>query len=94
MPDPIVQEELSLLSEVNARIAASAPEHVPSETSLVHELEHLRETIRDGGTKEEDRAALMQQFDRHSALLKQLRTAERAAAVDVTSPYFAHLRLR
>src|SRR5262249_59407734 len=36
----------------------------------------------------------MQQFDRHSALLTQLRTAERAPAVDTASPYFAHLRLR
>ena len=31
-----------------------------------------------GGEAEEDRAALMQQFDRHSALLTQLRPAERA----------------
>src|SRR5262245_35606699 len=36
----------------------------------------------------------MQQFDRHSALLSQLRTAERAPAVDAASPYFAHLKLR
>ena len=94
MPDPVVQEEVALLREVTARLEAAAPEHVPSESSLVSELAHLRETIRDGGTKEEDRAALMQQFDRHSALLTQLRTVERAPAVDTTSPYFAHLRLR
>ncbi|MGE5199806.1 MAG: hypothetical protein ACM3H9_09210, partial [Rhodospirillaceae bacterium] len=36
----------------------------------------------------------MQQFDRHSALLTQLRSAERAPAVDAASPYFAHLKLR
>ncbi|HXJ33364.1 MAG TPA: ATP-binding domain-containing protein [Candidatus Eisenbacteria bacterium] len=94
MPDPIVEEELRLLAEVSARLDATAPEHAPSETSLVKELEHLRDSIRDGGTKEEDRGALVHQFDRHSALLKQLRTAERAAAVDTASPYFAHLRLR
>ncbi|MGH7893486.1 MAG: ATP-binding domain-containing protein, partial [Candidatus Binatia bacterium] len=79
---------------MSARLDATAPEHAPSDTSLVKELEHLRDSIRDGGTKEEDRAALMQQFDHHSALLKQLRTAERAAAVDTASPYFAHLKLR
>jgi DNA helicase-2/ATP-dependent DNA helicase PcrA len=94
VPDSIVQEELAVLREVHARLDAAAPEHAPSETALVAELEHLRDAIRDGGTKEEDRAALMQQFDRHSALLSQLRTAERAAAVDPSSPYFAHLRLR
>jgi DNA helicase-2/ATP-dependent DNA helicase PcrA len=94
VPDPIVQEELALLREVNARLDTAVPEHAPSEASLLAELEHLREAIRDGGTKEEDRAALMQQFDRHSALLSQLRTAERAPAVDAASPYFAHLKLR
>jgi DNA helicase-2/ATP-dependent DNA helicase PcrA len=94
VPDQIVQEEVALLCEVAARLEAAAPEHAPSETSLVAELEHLRESIRDGGTKEEDRASLMQQFDRHSALLTQLRSAERAAAVDTMSPYFAHLKLR
>src|SRR5262245_10166266 len=94
VPDPIIQEELNLLAEVNTRLDAAAPEHAPSETALVQELEHLREALRDGSTKEEDRAALMQQWDRHSALLKQLRTAERAPAVDATSPYFAHLKLR
>jgi DNA helicase-2/ATP-dependent DNA helicase PcrA len=94
VPDPIVQEELALLVEVSTRLDAAAPEHAPSEASLVAELEHLRESIRDGGTKEEDRAALMQQFDRHSALLSQLRSAERAPAVDTASPYFAHLKLR
>ena len=94
MPDPIVQEELQLLAEVNTRLDATTPEHAPSETALVAELEHLRDAIRDGGTKEEDRAALMQQFDRHSALLKQLRGAERAPAIDTASPYFAHLKLR
>jgi DNA helicase-2/ATP-dependent DNA helicase PcrA len=93
VPDSIVQEEIALLGEVNARLDATAPDHAPSESSLVAELEHLRESIRDGGTKEEDRAALMQQFDRHSALLSQLRTAERAPAVDTASPYFAHLKL-
>ena len=94
MPDQVVQEEVALLREVTARLEAAAPEHAPSEHSLVSELTHLREAIRDGGTKEEDRASLMHQFDRHSALLTQLRTAERAPAVDTSSPYFAHLRLR
>jgi DNA helicase-2/ATP-dependent DNA helicase PcrA len=94
VPDSIVQEEVSLLGEVNARLDAAVPEHAPSESALVAELEHLRESIREGSTKEEDRAALMQQFDRHSALLNQLRTAERAPAVDAASPYFAHLKLR
>jgi DNA helicase-2/ATP-dependent DNA helicase PcrA len=94
VPDSIVQEEIALLGEVNARLDAAAPDHAPSESSLVAELEHLRESIRDGSTKEEDRAALVQQFDRHSALLNQLRTAERAPAVDAASPYFAHLKLR
>ena len=57
------------------------------------ELEHLRAALREDA-KVEDRPALLQQWDRQSALLRQLRTAHRPAPVDPGSPYFAHLRLR
>ncbi len=91
--DRIVQEELALLGAVNARLTAVASAVVPSEAGVVRELEHLRETLRDG-VKAEDQAALLQQWDRQSALLRQLRTAERPPDIDPGSPYFAHLRLR
>src|SRR5262249_29792408 len=92
MPDRVVEEELQLLAEVNARLEASAAPVAPSEASVVRELEHLRGALRDGA-KTEDRAALLQQWDRQSALLRQLRTAARPVAVDAASPYFAHMRL-
>ena len=64
----------------------------PSEAPLVAELDELRRALRDAKT--EDRAALLQQWDRYTLLLKQLRTAERPPGADVESPYFAHMRLR
>jgi DNA helicase-2/ATP-dependent DNA helicase PcrA len=88
---PVVEEESALLRDVNARLDASHPTTAPSEAALRAELEHLRATL--PGAKAEDRPALLQQWDRQSALLQQLRTAERPPDVDLASPYFAHLRL-
>jgi len=59
----------------------------------VAELERLREMLREG-EKTEDQGALLQQWDRQTALLQQLRTSRQAPQVDPESPYFAHLRLR
>lgn len=92
MTNPIVGAELRLLADVLERLDTTTAAAPPSEVSLVKELEHLREAIRSA--KEEDRPALVQQWDRQSALLRQLRNADRPQAVDVGSPYFAHLRLR
>lgn len=93
MPNPIVEQELALLREVLARLDAITAPPPPSETALVKELEHLRDSLNER-VKLEDQAALLQQFDQRSALLRQLRTAERPADVDQSSPYFAHMRLR
>ncbi len=93
MAQRIVEEELALLEEVHQRLAAFTTPSVPSEAALVRELETLRDEIREG-TKLEDRPALLQQWDRQSALLRQLRSAERPGELDVRSPYFAHLRIR
>ena len=90
--DPIVEEELSLLRAVSAALAETAPARAPSEAGVVEELDHIRSALRER-TKEEDRAALLQQWDRQSALLQQLRHAARPAEVDAGSPYFAHMRL-
>ncbi len=89
---PIVDDELTLLRralELLDRIEATAP---PSEQPVVRELDHLRETLREG-VKTEDHAALVQQWDRQSALLRHIRETERPAPVDPGTPYFAHLRL-
>ncbi|MFN8543071.1 MAG: ATP-binding domain-containing protein [Candidatus Binatia bacterium] len=91
---PIVDEELEILAALLARLDAATQAAAPSEASVVAELEHLRDQLADRGTKTEDRAALLQQWDRQQALLHQLRTAERPPEVDAGSPYFAHLRLR
>ncbi len=93
MPQKIVKEELELLNQVNSLLDAQPTESGPSEVSLVAELERLREMMNDG-VKTEDQPALIQQWDRQSALLQQLRAARQAPQVDVESPYFAHLRLR
>jgi len=90
----IVAEELRVLAAVTQRLAETRAPTAPSEASVVAELEHLRETLNDGTTKTVDRGALVQQWDRQEAILRQLRTAERPIDVDQGSPYFGHLRLR
>jgi DNA helicase-2/ATP-dependent DNA helicase PcrA len=89
----IVEDELRLLRAVSATLAATPAPTAPSDASLVRELEHLRDALRES-SKTDDQPALVQQWDRQSALLRQLRTAERPAEVDGGSPYFAHMRLR
>lgn len=91
--DPIVADELGVLEKVTALLkdAPTAPQ--PSEASLLEELARLREMLRDG-EKTEDHAALVEQWNRQTALLNQLRSSRQAPQVDRNSPYFAHLRLR
>ena len=91
MPDHIVDEELALLREVNSRLERSLPAP-PSEAAIVAELEHLRTALGEE-TRPDDQAALLQQWDRQSALLRHLREAIRPEEVDPGSPYFAHMRL-
>jgi len=89
----IITEELALLDQVTTLlndVPAVAP---PSEASLVQELTRLREMMTEG-EKTEDQAALLEQWNRQSALLEQLRASRQAPQVDRNSPYFAHLRLR
>ena len=91
MPDRIVEEELALLREVNARLERSLPAP-PSAAAIVEELEHVRTALGEE-TRPDDQAALLQQWDRHSALLRHLREASRPEPVDAGSPYFAHMRI-
>ncbi|HEY8516545.1 MAG TPA: ATP-binding domain-containing protein [Candidatus Binatia bacterium] len=92
MPHEVVEEELALLKRVNELLAGTAPASAPKEESLVRELEHLRAQLREA--KAEDQPAILQQWDRQTALLQKLRSTERAPEVELASPYFAHLRLR
>lgn len=89
----IVDQEHALLEQVNAVLSETSTAARPSEAAIVKELEELRAMLVEGG-EEKDRAAITQQWDRQSALLKQLRESRQAPEVDRYSPYFAHLRLR
>jgi DNA helicase-2/ATP-dependent DNA helicase PcrA len=89
----IVAEELSLLDTVTRALEQSPVSRPPSEAALVEELAHLRDALR-AGEKAEDQAALLEQWNRQSALLEQLRTSRQAPQVSRDTPYFAHLRLR
>ena len=55
------------------------------------ELERIRDAIR--GAKEEDRGAMMAQYNAHHALLHQIRGSRDREEVDRDSPYFAVLKL-
>jgi len=89
----IIADELTLLEQVSTLLNESPTTSAPSEGPLLEELAQLREMLRDG-EKAEDHAALLEQWNRQSALLEQLRAARQAPQVDPESPYFAHLRLR
>jgi DNA helicase-2/ATP-dependent DNA helicase PcrA len=91
--DKIVTEELDLLQRVIKAVDAHPVSSGPSEDAVVAELERIRQALVEG-TDSKDEGALMQQWDRQSALLRQLREARKAPVVDRNSPYFGHLRLR
>jgi DNA helicase-2/ATP-dependent DNA helicase PcrA len=93
MPPPIVAEELALLEHVLAALDRG-PAHVgPSGASARRELEHLREQLLSGRGAT-DRAALIDEYHRQSALLEHVSGAARPVPVARTAPYFGHLRLR
>jgi ATP-dependent DNA helicase UvrD/PcrA len=90
---PIVSEELALLEQVNATLASRPEAPAPSELPIIRDLERLREQL-VSRRESKDAMALLDQWNRQSALLAQLRTAREQPVVDPGSPYFAHLRLR
>jgi len=89
----LVEEELRLLEQVRDALAQVPPRDHAAEDGLVRELERIRELL-VSGEEQKDHQALLEQWDRGSALLRQLRASREAPEVDATSPYFAHLRLR
>ena len=94
LPDPIVEEELALLAQVNQALAATDERPAPSEENLIEELEHIRDQLVRGGPDFFDQSALATRWSVQSALLAQLRRSRSAPEVDPGSPYFAHMRLR
>ncbi|MBW2275339.1 MAG: ATP-binding domain-containing protein [Deltaproteobacteria bacterium] len=91
--DPVVGEELELLSRVRSALEALPEAKNASQAPLVRELERLREVMISGG-ENKDLPALTEQWHHQAAVLSQLRRAGAPAQVDPGSPYFAHLRLR
>ncbi|HEY5656946.1 MAG TPA: 3'-5' exonuclease [Myxococcota bacterium] len=93
MSDPIVSEELELFARVRALLEQRPESRAPAEAPIVRDLERLREQL-VSGAESKDAMALMDQWNRQTALLRQLRASREAPVVDPRSPYFAHLRLR
>lgn len=91
MQDGIVTEELDLLGEVNTLLAEVPYIAPPSEKDMVEGLLRLREEI--PRAKDEDKGALMAQYDQQYNLLMQLREARDRPQVNPDTPYFAHLQL-
>ncbi len=87
----LVSEEEALLADVRARLQSTPYDVPPSEKDLVEELLRLRDEIR--GAKEEDKGAIMAQYDQQYNVMQQLRSSRDKAVVDPDSPYFAHMRL-
>jgi DNA helicase-2/ATP-dependent DNA helicase PcrA len=93
VPQSIVSEELQLLERVLRVLAQEGSPSGPSEEPIVRELEHIRELL-VSGQESKDRTALLDQWQRGTALLAQLRRSRRGPRLERSSPYFAHLRLR
>jgi DNA helicase-2/ATP-dependent DNA helicase PcrA len=93
LPHSVVAEELRLLEDVLLALAEEPGRDDTAEDSIVRELERVRSLLLSG-EEQKDRQALLEQWDRGSALLRQLRASRAAPVVDRTSPYFAHMRLR
>ncbi|MGC6515364.1 MAG: UvrD-helicase domain-containing protein [Myxococcota bacterium] len=91
MTHTIAHEELELLQRVALHLEENPYDVPPSEADTVAELMRLRDEL--ASAKEEDKAAIMTQYDHHFALLRQLRETRERPQVDPASPYFAHLRL-
>ncbi|MEQ1565608.1 MAG: ATP-binding domain-containing protein [Myxococcota bacterium] len=89
--DPIVRDELDQLTRVRTLLEEEPYVAPPREGDLVAEMVRLRNEI--PSAKEEDKPALLQQYEQTMAWVDQLRAARQRPAVDPDSPYFAHLRL-
>ncbi len=87
----ICDDEASLLAEVRRRLLEVPTLVPPSERDIVAELLRLRDEL--NAAKDEDQAAMLQQYDQQAALLQQLRDSRDREHVDPASPYFAHLRV-
>lgn len=90
---PIVEEELQLLARVVRALDEDVPRSSTAEPAIVEELERLRALI-VSGADQKDRLALLSQWDRASALLRQIRAGRSGPQIDPSTPYFAHMRLR
>jgi DNA helicase-2/ATP-dependent DNA helicase PcrA len=90
---PILDEELRLLEDVLRAVAEEPVRDDAAARSIASELERVRSLL-VSGEEQKDRLALLEQWDRGSALLRQLDASRQAPRVDPGSPYFAHLRLR
>jgi DNA helicase-2/ATP-dependent DNA helicase PcrA len=89
----VVTEELALLDAVRKAIERGSERSAPAEAAILRELERLRDEL-NSGRGATDRAALQWEWNRQSALLRQLRASREAPRVASESPYFGHLRLR
>lgn len=88
----IVQEETELLERVTRILEEHPYETPPKEQPIIDDLLRLRAEM--PGAKDEDKGALMEQYNQRLALLEQLRENRKRPRVDPASPYFAHMRLR
>ena len=87
----IVRDELDQLSRVRTLLEEEPYVLPPREADVVAELVRIREEL--PSAKEEDKPALLQQYDHLRALLDQLRESRAQPQVDPDSPYFAHMRV-
>lgn len=88
---PVVRDEVAHLDRVKTLLEENPYQVPPSEKPIVEELLRLREELPKA--KEEDKGALLMQYDQAHNLLIQLRQTREKPRVDPDCPYFAHVCL-
>ncbi len=91
--EKILQEELSMLLEVQRGLLLEAAETREGDPNTQHitEILELRDSLIE--TRNEDLPAMMAQMERMVLLKQQQQLSRNSAVIDQESPYFGHMRL-
>ena len=91
MPHPIVNQELTHLATITRLLLENPPAPPASEKQTVAALLQIREELPNA--KDEDKAALMTQYDQLRSLLDTIREAQTKPEVNPDTPYFGHIQV-
>ena len=89
--EDLVEEEQRLLAANRQKLLEHPVIVGARDEEIVREMARIQLDIREA--KEEDKGAMMAQYEQLYAILRQLRGGRTQAEIDPDCPYFAHLRI-